>query len=81
LASGGSTVADNLTADPEVEGSNTAAAWHQGQCYKTFLSIIYEFSQSTRMFVPDKLYQPILTDALALYKNLEMLYNIGPRRK
>ncbi len=30
LASGGSTVANNLTGDPEVEGSNTAAAWHQG---------------------------------------------------
>ncbi len=39
------------------------AIW--AQCYKTFLSIIYEFSLSARMFVPGKLFQPILTNALS----------------
>ncbi len=29
----------------------------RGQCYKTFLSVIYEFSQSAKVFVPGKPFQ------------------------
>ena len=30
------------------------------QCYKTFLSVIYELSKQARVFVPGKLFQPSL---------------------
>jgi hypothetical protein len=40
----------------------------RAQCYKPFLSVIYEFLYYDSVFVPGKLFQLSLTNNLALYK-------------
>ncbi len=46
------------------------------------MSVIYEFSWKARVFVPERLYQPLLSNALALCKNLKLwkkkFYNFAP---
>jgi hypothetical protein len=42
----------------------------RAHCHKTFLSVIYEFSQYVRAFVRGKLFQHSLANTLALYENL-----------
>jgi hypothetical protein len=45
--------------------------------------MIYEFLYKTRVFVPSKLFQPIVTNTVAYYKNQEIteqkFYKIGHR--
>ncbi len=52
---------------------------------KTFLSVIYKFSQQSIVLVPVKPFQPSLTNALARYKicksRTKKFYNIGPTLK
>ncbi len=45
----------------------TIGPW--GQFYKTFLSVIYEFSEKARVFIPGKLFKPSLTYTLSFYEN------------
>ena len=52
-----------------MEKKNLSNLNTRGQCYNTFLSIIYEFLKRARVFVLGKLFYPIVINTLAQYEN------------